>query len=165
LANIAIGYTFTDDATFTDVGNELGTLPATNLQNYQPAKKTRTSDLSNVYYVIDRGNFKTLNVVSMLYTNLSETGTWRVRADNNESNLTSSPSYDSGDLSPFTNGEDTWDTVDSNWENYDLSLTPAELADWSFVHLIHWVGDTTFDYRYIRIDIDDSTNPDGYFEA
>ena len=85
---------WSDEATITAT-NEDASMPATNLQKKQPGDLWQTEDLTSIQLDFDRGSAKPLNLVALLFTNLTSSATWRVRVDVSD-NTFASPDYDSG---------------------------------------------------------------------
>lgn len=142
MSKILIASPALSDAATLTTNNELGTLPATNLQKMQPTKVYRTNSLDAIYMEMDLGSISPFNLVAMLYTNASSTATWQVRAANTQADLTAAPGYDSGIL--------------THWASPGIS-------DWDRTHAMLSTGQQS--YQWIRIDIVDPANPDGYYQA
>lgn len=131
-----------DAATLT-AGSEASDLPATNLQKMQPSSLWRATDLGNSYLVVDLGEFQSINLLALLYTNASSGATVRVRGADTEAELTSSPGYDSGSV-------DHW---------------PATgMESWDYTHFLYFPSSAQT-YRWWRFDISDANNPDGFYQA
>ena len=138
-----------DDATIVTVGNELSTLPAANLQKLQPTQVWRSSGLTSLYLVVDLLSSTAFDLIMLVGTNASSTATWQIRtADTLAFVDGASPpgpfAYDSGSISHWPQtGLATWD------------VTPA----------LKWFGSSPQTNRYVRIDVTDASNADGYYEA
>ena len=116
-----------------------------NLQTIQPSEVWRASDLSNAFVTVDLGAQSTVNLVAMLYTNLSSAATWRVRgASTSAAAVTAAPDYDTSAITA--------------WPQTDL-------GDWDFVHAINWFGASPQTLRYWRVDLIDAANADGHIQA
>lgn len=142
MGNALFAYPISDDATIT-TGSEASGLPASNLLTSQPGDKWRATDLNNAYVVLDLGSALEFDLIWLGYTNASSAAQWRVRAAATEAGLTSAPDYDSGTV--------------GFWPQ-------TGLGDWSFTHgFIHLSTSET--RRWVRIDVSDTGNGDGYFQA
>ena len=135
LANPALS----DAATLLAVGNEVATLPATNLFKRLPGLVTRTSGLSNIYWELDLGSAQAIDLVFLAAPNASASAQWQIRGATSQANLTAAPGYNSAliDMTPAKNVPASWKT------------RPAVL----------FFGPET--YRYWRVDVSDGSNPDG----
>ncbi len=145
MADVTFATSELSDAGTLTTGNEVGTLPAVNLQDPQPTKKWRTSGLSSMYVVVDLGSAKAINLVALIATNLSSGANWQIRGATSEANLTAAPGYNS--------------TSVSAWPG---TGKPGGWTDQLFSLL--WLT-TAQTYRWWRIDVTDSGNGDGYIEA
>lgn len=138
------------DAGTITAGSEAAAMPASNLLRQQPGDRWRAEDLSSAWLQLDLGSATAINLIWLGYTNASSAATWRIRAASTEAGLTGgSPGYDSGALDHWpTTGLDDW-----------LSTYPG------FTHAYKWLGTSAQTFRYWRIDISDSANADGYYQA
>lgn len=132
-----------DAATISVSGSASTSLNEDNLQTLDPRQYWRSST-STPNIVIDLGSAQSIRYVSLLYGNFVSTDTWRVRAATTEAGLTSAPGYDSGSVSCYPGG--------------------ADLSSWDRTHTRLYLT-TAQSYRWWRIDIDASSNPDGYVET
>ncbi len=136
---------FVDAGTVT-AGNEVTTLPATNLQDPQPTKRWRsTTIVSSVYIQVDLTEAKAINLIALISHNGTASATWRIRAATSEGGLTSAPGFDSGAISMWPISRPT---------------------DWPVRSLFsrHWLT-TAQSFQWWRIDISDAGNSDLFFEA
>lgn len=129
-------------ATATSANEATADTVANNLMNSQPSYKYRSNNLTTVRITIDAGEPLPWNGLCLLYHNGSSVGQLWVTSHDSTGALFTTPDFDvtvplqfSGDLSSFDENH-TW------------------------VHTL-----TTQTYRYIGLEILDSTNPDGYFQA
>lgn len=123
-----------------------------NLQNQQPTRRWRSTDLNSAYFIMDFGGDYTVDSVLMLYTNATNQADIRVRMDG----VLADVSGESADL-------DTGQV--SHWPEYDNNGTPTlvPITGWDRTHaIVHFTATTK---RYLRVDVYDSTNADGYYEA
>jgi hypothetical protein len=139
----------TSDAWALSGGPTAGSMPLTFLSSQQPSDVARWTDLTQVYLVIDALAAVTVNMVALLYTNMTSAATWRIRGATSVANLTNgSAGYDSRvggvDLTMITDPAETW---------------------WDRLHAYLWVAATIGPFRYWRVDIADAANPAGYFQA
>src|SRR5689334_1274481 len=130
-----------DAGTLTN-GNELASLPATNLQTMQPSKRWRTSGVANVWIQVDFGAATALDLVALISHNALAPDTWRIRASA-DSTPTTSPDYDSGSLNLFPGGVRPTESWRDHYDSF--KILPS-----------------TQTWRYWRIDVTCSAS---YFEA
>lgn len=87
---------WSDAATLT-ASNETAASPGTYLQRMQPSEVWRSTDLTSIYFELDRGvDWQRWNLVSLLWSNASEEALWRIRTANSQANLTAAPIFDTG---------------------------------------------------------------------
>jgi hypothetical protein len=144
MGNPVIAIPNISDAATITAGSAAGSMPVTNLQTQQPSQPWRATDLNNSYIVVDLGSAQAINLIALLYTNASQAATIRYRAATSIPNLTASPSYDSGAVSHMPNPNVTW---------------------FQRTHAFKWFGSSTKTFRYWRIDISDTGNGNGYYQA
>lgn len=138
-------------------------LPVSNLANRQLSKvwRTRNTLPTWTWFVCDFGAVRQIDVVALLSHNISPEGQWRVRLSNDSTFATSI--YDSSmtkawpAMSSF--GVKPWG-VWSWGEALGVFETPEDLRPNSILVL-----DDSVNAQYLRIDISDPTNPDGYIQA
>lgn len=137
--NIIIAtFALTDAAALT--GSAVATAgPLVNLQRDQPTDVARFSSLAP-YLVIDLGAVTAFNLIALLFTNLQQAATWRIRTADTEANLTASPTYDSTAVTASP-----WDTAADRRHAFKFLA-----AGWS--------------NRWLRIDLDDTGNADGVID-
>lgn len=140
---IIAGGQWMDAATLEDSSAVAANYPLSNLLTIQPGEKTRFSDPSAAYVVVDLGAARAVDFVALIAHNASASGTWRVRGATSEANLTASPGYDS------TAGVDLWPS----------SGKPDADVQHSFLRL-----GSAQTYRWWRVDVADAGNADGYFQ-
>lgn len=143
MAKIRIATPILSDAGTLTTGNELGTLPVTNLQTLQPTEVWRTNGLSSMFIELDLGSVNAINTVALLYTNASSGATAQVRTADTQGGLTSAPDHDSGSI--------------TFWSSPNLD-------DWERRSFLYDVPSGVSN-RWVRIDITDGSNPDGHFQA
>jgi len=142
MANLTIASTELVQAGTLTASHEESTMPASNLQTDPPDENWRSTNLtSNI--MLDLGSAQPINLVSLIGTNAQSGDTVRVRAANTEADLTSSPGLDTGAV--------------SLWIESDLS-------DWEYRTWYRYFS-AAQNYRWWRLDIDASSNTDGFFDA
>lgn len=133
-----------DGATLAASSALAANYPLSNLLTIQPGERARFSTPAAAYVEIDLGSAKAVTFAGLLGHNGSATGEWRVRGATSQANLTSSPGYDSG-----SGGTSLYPT--SGKYDADIQHSFMSFASQS--------------YRWWRIDVDDTSNADGYFQA
>lgn len=138
-------------------------LPVSNLANRQLSKVWRTANTNPLWtwFTCNFGSVRQIDVVSLLAHNISALGKWRVRLSNDPTFATSI--YDSGlvasqpDMASF--GVKPWGVW--QWgEALGAYEVPTDLKINSVLVL-----PASYNAMYLRIDISDPTNADGYIEA
>lgn len=160
MSNIIIAAkNYVDDASSITADSEVATLPVENLQDLQIVKVYRSDGATTVQIDVDWGQQKLVDFFALIAHNLSTGGQvrWRLSNDNFSTFI-----YDSGTVNAWQAVEDfggspwgvfTWGGVPSEEErslytaNTFQLLTDPQLA------------------RYLRLDITDSINADGYIQA
>jgi len=149
---------YSDSGTLT-VDNAVGTLPITNLQDRQIVKIWRNSQ-TTAQIDMDFGQGRIVDFVALIKHTISQTGKIRYRLSN-VSNF-STTEYDSGLI-------DAWPVVEEfgtlpwgvfSWGGY-LNITIAAQYTISSFNVLT----SPVQARYLRIDISDPDNTDGYLQA
>lgn len=149
---------YSDSGTLT-VDNAVGTLPITNLQDRQIVKIWRNSQ-TTAQIDMDFGQGRIVDFVALIKHTISQTGKIRYRLSN-VSNF-STTEYDSGLI-------DAWPIVEEfgtlpwgvfSWGGY-LNITIAAQYTISSFNVLT----SPVQARYLRIDISDPDNTDGYLQA
>lgn len=149
---------YVDSGTLT-VDDEVGTLPGTYLQDRQLVRVWRNTQ-TTAQIDVDFGQGRIIDFMALVRHNISTTGTIRWRLSN-VSNFATTV-YDSGVV-------DAWPIVEEfgtlpwgvfSWGGY---LNPTVAADYTISAFD--VLDSTVQARYLRVDISDASNTDGYLEA
>ncbi len=158
-SNMIISSTnYSDSGTLT-VDNAVGTLPITNLQDRQIVKIWRNSQ-TTAQIDMDFGQGRIVDFVALIKHTISQTGKIRYRLSN-VSNF-STTEYDSGLI-------DAWPIVEEfgtlpwgvfSWGGY-LNITIAAQYTISSFNVLT----SPVQARYLRIDISDPDNTDGYLQA
>ena len=143
MANIAICNPIISDAATIATDSEHANFPVTNLKKIQPAHIWRSNLVTSAYIELGPLTSTAFDLVSLICTNLTSTATWRIRTANSQANLTASPIHDSTAITfwPTTNLDD-WESINGFY------VIPSPSA-------VTW----------IRIDLVDSANPNGFLEA
>lgn len=135
MGNFVIGQPWA--ATVT-AASAAATMPASNLDKPQPTDVWRSTSLTSQYIEIDLGSARAVDLVALLFTNLTSAATWRVQAGT----TTGVTNYDSGTVTAWAGAT----------QNVDRPHAFLFLA-------------ATQTYRYWKITLTDAANPAGYFEA
>ncbi len=142
MGNIIIATPELSDAAVLTAGNAAAPMPVTNLQKMQPGLRWGTTNLTNIWLLIDLNSAQPINLIALLAHNASGGATWRIRAANVLGDVTASPAYDA---------------TTTMWSS-------GALINYESRPSIRWLQNS-LSYRYWRIDISDPTNPDGVFRA
>lgn len=158
-SNMIISSTnYSDSGTLT-VDNAVGTLPITNLQDRQIVKIWRNSQ-TTAQIDMDFGQGRIVDFVALIKHTISQTGKIRYRLSNVSDFSTTE--YDSGLI-------DAWPIVEEfgtlpwgvfSWGGY-LNITIAAQYTISSFNVLT----SPVQARYLRIDISDPDNTDGYLQA
>lgn len=149
---------YVDSGTLT-VDDEAATLPGTYLQDRQLVRVWRNTQ-TTAQIDVDFGQSRIVDFVALVRHNISTTGTirWRLSTVSNFATTV----YDSGVI-------DAWPIVEEygtlpwgvfSWGGY---LNPTVAADYTISSFD--VLDSTVQARYLRVDISDASNTDGYLQA
>ncbi len=161
MANCLISYpNRVDEATLTGGSWEAG-LPLSNLQDRQLSLVARSVDALTTSTVIkaEFATTRSFRVIAPVNHNFSETAQWRVRIGTTDEG---SEVYDSGLI-------DCWQMA------FDLGLMPWGTAGlWRHVDgdefighdraIVHVIESGWMDGTHLTINIEDTTNPDGYVQ-
>lgn len=150
---------YVDTASSITADSAAASLPVTNLQDLQIVKVWRTSSATSAQIDLDFGSQKIMDFFALIAHNLTTSATvrWRLSNDNFSTFI-----YDSGEIS-------AWAPIEgfggSPWGVFTWGGLPT-------AELISLYNASTFNLlaspqiaRYLRLDISDSTNADGYLEA
>lgn len=142
MGNVVVGTSrWGDNATIDSVSSEETNAPSSELQTMYLSDIWQTTSASSQFVIFDRGEAKLMTFFALWAHNGTSSGTWRVRTADTEANLTSAPDHDSGSLSLLASpGINQW------FRKHAMYHVPAGVTN-----------------RWCRIDIDDPTNPDGFF--
>lgn len=162
MSNIIIAYrNWADDATLSG-GSWEGTLPLSNLLDPQPSRMARSTGAyqSEGTINVDLTAVQPSRVIALIKHNFSQDAKWRVRLSDDNTFATSD--YDSGwvDVWPTTVefGSLNWGVF--NWGQYMDAVEVASISRYAIMIL-----DQVYVNRYLRIELDDENNADGYLQA
>ncbi len=152
---------YVDDSTSTlTVDSELSGLPKENLKNLQIVKVWRTGAVTSAQIDLDLGSSKILDLLAIINHNFTINATirWRVSSVSDFSSTV----YDSGTIAvwqPTENfGASPWGVF--NWGSKPTAAQAALYTANTFAFISNaLIG------RYVRVNISDSTNSDGYLQA
>jgi len=147
-----------DDAV-TSASSEAGTLGAVNLQNRKLLKVARTSGVTGEWWKAAFSALTSVSTVAIWNHNLSTAATVRVRLSNNAD--MSSPVYDvTHNAWPEIYG---WDEIGWDLDGFGGVPLLTEFNDYKYYSIFR-LGQT-YEALYLRLDVDDSGNSDGYLQA
>jgi hypothetical protein len=151
---------YSDEATGITADSEVATLPVENLQDRQLVKVYRSDGETDVEIDVDFGQGRIIDFVALIRHNISQTGTIRWRLSNVSDFATTQ--YDSGTV-------DAWPVVEEfgtlPWGVFSWGgrINPEVAAQYQISSFT--VLDSPVQARYLRINISDDDNADGYIEA
>lgn len=161
MSNLILGWpNRIDDATLTG-GSWRAGLTLANLQNRRMSSVARstTDATADTKFLADLGQSRSLRVAALVNHNLSLDATWRIKLGTTSG---ASDVYDSG-------WQGCWAMVfDSEMLEWEADNWWAGIADDEYVRhpfAVVWPFDAYYSARYVTIEIDDTTNPDGYVQV
>jgi len=135
MSNFIIAQPYSATVTAT---SEAASMPASNLNKVQPSDVWRSAALTGQVIEIDLGSARAVDLVALMFSNLTSAATWRIQAGS----TTGVTDYDYGT-------ETAWAGATENTDRpHAMVYLPAAQT-----------------YRYWKITLTDAANPDGYFEA
>lgn len=164
MSNVFLGYQNRIDECTLTLGSWSAGLPRANLQSRQLSKVARTADdaLASTLFLAAMTAQRPISVVALVRTNLSRAALFRVRIYT-DAGLTDEQ-YDSGWTDAFALW--TWAFGTIPWEDphfWDGKPTEDDLDGYFPRDVIH-----VLDYRrlgkYVKVEINDTANADGYVE-
>jgi len=164
VANVLIGYQNRADEATLSGGTWLAALPLANLQNRLVQKVARSNGLTLAATKFDydlNSASKSTGVVSLVVHNLSVTAKVRITAGAVAG--LSSPGYQSAWLDVWPAGMVPLSLLEWEADNFWLgTLSESARAGYQspFIHILP----TAQTFRYWRVEIDDTGNPDGYVQ-
>lgn len=164
MANITLGYpNYIDDSTLSG-GSWLSALPLTNIQTRYYREVARSTNLtaSNTKLVISLGASKSIGVIGFI-TNISRYG--QIRIKTSDTTDFTSPIYNSDwfDAYPaLPQGSSEW-----SYEWGDDEFWSGRISEDRRQYYPNFVYHTFVANRckYIQIEFDDTSNPDGYIDV
>lgn len=164
MSNILISFPNRSDSGTLSAGTWQAALPLANLQNTQLAKVARSTaaTLASTKFDCDLGSDLYLRVVALPgTTQLTRAAKWRIRGSNDAS--FGSSVYDSGwiDIYPVIYPTGVLNFGDPGF--FDGKLAAVDYTAGYRVQPVH-ILTTISTSRYWRIELDDTTNGDGYVE-
>ena len=145
---------FSDRNTILSSSTAITNYPVTNLQDNRLSQTYRTATLTNAYIIVDLGTYSTVaTVIALINHNLTSSAV--VTIDYNSINsfpgvTSQTVTYNSNMILKFYNTTDIGHLLTEAGDN----LT-TETGDYLT---------TDYQYRYAKVSITDSANPDGYIE-
>lgn len=149
-----------DSASSITADSEIASLPVENLQDRQIVKVYRSDAATTVEVDIDFGQSRIVDFIALIRHNISQSGTirWRLSVVSDFSTT----AYDSGDV-------DAWPVVEEfgtlpwgvfSWGGF---LNPEISATYTISSFA--ILDSAVQARYLRINITDDSNAEGYIQA
>jgi len=142
------------------VDSESSTLPKENLQNLQIVRVFRTGAVTSLQIDVDFGSAKIVDLMAIINHNFTISATIRWRLSNASDFSTSL--YDSGTV-------DVWPALEdfgsSPWGIFTWGGKPLQEQADLYTANVFAILSSAVVARYMRIEISDSTNTDGYLEA
>ena len=162
MADLFVAYdNFLDNATLAG-GSWEGTLPLTNLQKQQPSTVARTTNDSagSTVLTINLGARKPINVVSLIHHNLSNAATWRIQIGNDSGYSTNLVDTGAVDVVDATEA-----FGELQWGEFIWGGKPASAVLATFRPIAFYYSATPVLAQYVRIEVGDNANSDGYIQA
>jgi len=133
--NFIVAQPYSITATATSAATSM---PASNLNKVQPSDVWRSTSITGQVIEIDLGSAKAVDLVALMFTNLTSAATWRVQAGT----TTGVSDYDGGTVT-------AWAGATQNVDRPHAMLFMSSVQT----------------YRYWKITLTDAANPASYFEA
>lgn len=151
-----------DEATLSG-GSWNASLPMANLQNRLIAKVARSSNatLAATKFDIDLGRARRIGMLALIGHNLTVVAKVRIRGDDASDFAT--PLYDSGWVDVWPSGMIPPELLEWEDDNFWLGTLSDQARAGYQAPFIHRVT-TLPSLRYWRVEIDDTTNSDGYIQ-
>lgn len=160
MSNMIISSTnYVDSATSISADSEVATLPVENLQDRQLVKIYRSDDETTIQIDVDFGQGRVIDFVALVRHNISQTGTIRYR-------LSSQADFSTGDDSGVVNA---WPVVEEfgtlPWGTFTWGgfLNPTVAQNYT-INSFRILSSPVV-ARYLRINIVDGDNAEGYIQA
>lgn len=155
--NLRIAYNFaTDNASLNSFTSEVGNMYATNVQNQQPSKVWRSTDLATQEFVFELSELQQLSSIIVYNHNLSVSSEIEltIATDSGFTNIVFQETW-SGYLPAYGWDEEPlgWDSI--GWDGFDATV---DLLNFFVKYFDPVVG------LFVKVRISD-TNSDGYMQA
>ena len=161
MSNIGIGWPDRVNAATVSGGSWQATLPVTNVADRRVTRVARSTSaaLANTVIDIDCGSTKSMRAFALINHNLQSGATWRIKAS--LSAIGSIDVLDTGAINvvQMSMYADLLSWSDSGWWE---GIGDGWLRNMNPVIYVH-TGQLSA--RYVRIEISDTTNPDGYVQV
>lgn len=163
MANILLAWqNRTDEGTLSG-GSWQSTLPLANLQNrvVQKVARSTNANLSSTKFDIDLGAARAIGVIALVVHNVSVIGKIRITGDDASDFAT--PVYQSAWIDAWPAGQIPQSLLEWEDDNFWLgTLSSNQRAGYQspFIHVLP----TQQILRYWRVEVDDTTNTDGYVQ-
>lgn len=161
MSNMIISSTnYSDQATSITASSEVASLPVENLQDRQLVKVYRSDGATDITIDVDFGQGRIIDFVALVRHNITQTGQIRWRLSNVSDFSTTQ--HDSGFV-------DAWPVVEEfgtlPWGVFSWGgrINPEVAAEYQISSFV--VLDSPVQARYLRIDISDDDQDEGYIEA
>jgi len=161
MSNMIISSTnYSDQATSITASSEVASLPVENLQDRQLVKVYRSDGATDIAIDVDFGQGRIIDFVALVRHNITQTGQIRWRLSNVADFSTTQ--HDSGFV-------DAWPVVEEfgtlPWGVFSWGgrINPEVAAEYQISSFV--VLDAPVQARYLRIDISDADQDEGYIEA
>jgi len=160
MSNMIIAATnYVDDVNSITASSEVAALPVENLQNFQIVKVFRSDGTTSVQIDVDWKATKIVDFFALIAHNLSITATVRWRLSNDDF---STFLFDSGEVA-------AWQPVEgfggSPWGVFRWGGLPTSEETGLYTANTFQLLDSPLFARYLRLDITDDSNLEGYIQA
>lgn len=168
LSNVMIGFPNLVDALSAYVtvafsgGSWQAALPLTNLRSSYMAEVSRSTNAAtgSTQMVCDLGSSRAIAGLSALGHNVSQSGRhrWTVATDSGFTSVVLAPGWEDSWPVSYPQG-----TLPIGHRSFLTGIPSLEEAAGEYPPLLH-IPDAEVTGRYVKLEIDDATNPDGYVE-
>lgn len=161
MQNIILAWQNRADEAALSGGAWQATLPLANLKNRQVQKVARTANvlLASTKFDIDLGQTRNIGVVSLIVHNISVSGLVRIRGATDAA--FTDTIYDSGWINAWPSGIIPQNLLEWEDDNFWLGTLSQQARAGYQSPYTHLLSAATI-ARYWRVEIDDTTNSDGY---
>lgn len=140
-------------------GSWESTLPLNNLLTTERAEIARSTDelTTSTKFTVDFGQARTIKALALLNHNISQVGSWRVKfgTTSGAGDIYTSD-WQAAWFIPFGTGADEWES------NAWWGVPNDEYMGHPFMAPL--LLNQSYSTRYMTVEIDDTTNPDGYIQ-